>query len=120
GHGGCLTTAHATYPIDTLNRLETMALMGGVELPLAALRSQLASAVDIIVQTARLRDGHRLVTHITEVVGADPHDGYVIKDLFAGLPARPGGRKQVRFALEPTGVLPGCLGLIHSQGLDLP
>lgn len=119
GHGGCLTTVHATYPIDTLNRLETMALMGGVELPLTALRSQLASAVDVIVQTARMRDGSRKVTHISEVRGTDPVRGYSIKDLFAfdpdGLSESPPEHR-----LIPTGVLPDCFPLIRAQGLDLP
>jgi pilus assembly protein CpaF len=118
GHGGCLTTVHATYPIDTLNRLETMALMGGVDLPLTALRAQLASAVDIIVQTARMRDGRRLVTHISEVVGTDFSQGYRIKDLFTSEPTHVGSNQS--FALLPTGVPPECLPLIRAQGFDLP
>jgi pilus assembly protein CpaF len=120
GHGGCLTTVHATYPIDTLNRLETMALMGGVELPLTALRSQLASAVDVIVQTARLRDGSRKVTHISEVVGADPVHGYSIRDLFGFDPTLARKGPESSYRLVPTGVLPGCLPLLNSHGLDLP
>lgn len=120
GHGGCLTTVHATYPIDTLNRLETMALMSGVELPLVALRAQLASAVDIIVQTARLRDGRRQVTHITEVTGTDPVHGYRLKDLFASVAVKRPGSRPGHTELEPTGVLPDCLGLLRSHGLDLP
>lgn len=120
GHGGCLTTVHATYPIDTLNRLETMALMSGVELPLFALRSQLASAVDIVVQTARLHDGSRKVTHITEVVGADPHHGYRIKDLFAFDPTTIGSKSGPIHRLVPTGVLPDCLPLIRAHGFELP
>lgn len=120
GHGGCLTTVHATYPIDTLNRLETMALMSGVELPLVALRAQLASAVDIIVQTARLRDGRRQVTHITEVTGTDPVHGYRLKDLFASVPVKRPGNASPQSDLEPTGVLPDCLGLLRSHGCDLP
>jgi pilus assembly protein CpaF len=120
GHGGCLTTVHATYPIDTLNRLETMALMSGIELPLSALRSQLASAVDIIVQTARLRDGRRKVTHITEVVGVDPVHGYRIKDLFAFDPSPRGVGTEPDYLLIPTGVLPECLPLLRSNGYELP
>jgi pilus assembly protein CpaF len=119
GHGGCLTTVHATYPIDTLNRLETMALMGGVELPLVALRSQLASAVDIIVQTARLRDGRRKVTHITEVTGCDAQ-GYRIKDLFAFDPSSTSGGAKDDYRLIPTGVIPDCLPLLRMHGFDLP
>jgi pilus assembly protein CpaF len=120
GHGGCLATVHATYPIDTLNRLETLALMSGVELPLFALRSQLASAVDIVVQTARLRDGRRMVTHITEVVGADPQRGYAIKDIFVSMPGPKQPDGHIPCELLPTGVLPNCLPLLHAQGLDLP
>jgi pilus assembly protein CpaF len=120
GHGGCLTTVHATYPIDTLNRLETLALMGGVELPLSALRSQLASAVDVIVQTARLRCGRRMVTHLSEVVGTDEKHGYRIKDIFATAPARSRATGGAALELVPTGVLPDCLALIRAQGLDLP
>jgi pilus assembly protein CpaF len=120
GHGGCLTTVHATYPIDTLNRLETLALMGGVELPLHALRAQLASAVDIIVQTARMRDGCRRITHITEVLGADARHGYCLNDLFASCSARPLADGTVPNKLVPTGVLPGCIDIIRSHGLELP
>lgn len=120
GHGGCLATVHATYPIDTLNRLETLALMGGVELPLIALRAQLASAVDIIVQTARLRDGRRCVTHISEVIGTDPIHGYEISDLFATRPIRPRSDGSVPTELVPTGALPACIEVIRAHGLSLP
>jgi pilus assembly protein CpaF len=120
GHGGCLTTVHATYPIDTLNRLETLALMGGVELPLRALRAQLASAVDVIVQTARMRDGQRRVTHISEVVGTDTNCGYVIQDLFASRAARPRPDGSVPVELLPTGVQPGCVDVIRAHGFSLP
>jgi pilus assembly protein CpaF len=82
GHRGCLSTVHATYPIDTLNRLETMALMSNVDIPQQALRAQIASAVDIIVQTSRLPNGSRCVTHITEVVGYGSDMGYQLGDLF--------------------------------------
>jgi pilus assembly protein CpaF len=116
GHGGCLTTVHASYPIDTMNRLETMALMGGVELPLVALRSQLASAVDFIVQTSRLRDGSRKVTHLSEVIGVDPVHGYRLKNLFTFESISP----QQEPRLLPTGALPECLPLIRAQGFELP
>ncbi len=117
GHGGCLTTVHATYPRDTLNRLETLALMGGVELPQEALRAQLGSAVDIVVQTSRMRDGSRRVTHITEVLGSDPRAGYLLRDLFV---LTPGATPKSPQIFGPTGELPDCLELIHSHGLRLP
>lgn len=120
GHGGCLATVHATYPIDTLGRLETLALMGGVELPLTALRAQLASGVDIIVQTARMRDGRRRVTHITEVTGVDPAHGYRIADLFAARPLRPRSDGTVALELLPTGAMPACTDVIRAHGLMLP
>ncbi|HEX7603533.1 MAG TPA: CpaF family protein, partial [Polyangiaceae bacterium] len=71
GHGGCLSTLHATYPRDTLSRLEPMAMMSDVDMPLLAMRIQLASAVNIICQVGRLQDGSRKITHITEVLGFD-------------------------------------------------
>lgn len=120
GHGGCLTTVHASYPSDTLNRLETLAMMGGVELPLHALRAQLASAVDIVVQTARMRDGRRRVTHISEVLGGDPALGYRINDLFASCMRRQRGDGTVPVTLVPTGVIPRCIETIRAQGLRLP
>jgi pilus assembly protein CpaF len=120
GHGGCLATVHATYPSDTLNRLETLAMMGGVELPLLSLRAQLASAVDIVVQTARLRDGRRMVTHITEVAGVDAQRGYAIRDIFVSMPGPKRADGSIACELLPTGVLPNCLPLLHAQGLELP
>jgi len=67
GHGGCLSTVHASTPLDALRRLETLALFRGLDLPLVALRSQIASAVDVIVQVERCRDGRRQVQEIVEV-----------------------------------------------------
>jgi pilus assembly protein CpaF len=120
GHGGCLTTVHATYPIDTLNRLETLAMMSGVELPLHALRAQLASAVDIIVQTARMRDGRRRVTHISEVLSTDVNHGYRLNDLFDSRTLRPCADGTVPVELVPTGAVPGCIDVIRGQGLEFP
>ena len=96
GHGGCMSTVHATYPRDTLTRLETMALMSEVELPLAALRQQIASAVQIIVQVSRASDGSRGVTHITEVVGYDAAEGYQLRDLFLRTADPAGGQTELR------------------------
>jgi pilus assembly protein CpaF len=82
GHRGCLSTVHGTLPADTLSRLETMALMSDVEMPIPVLRSQLASAIDVIVQLARGEDGIRRVTHVAELAGFDDHNGYRIHRLF--------------------------------------
>ncbi len=82
GHRGCLSTVHATLPIDTLSRLETMALMSDVDVPLNVLRAQIASAVDFIVQVSRCSDGFRQVTYVSQILGHDGHAGYRIEHLF--------------------------------------
>ena len=82
GHRGCLSTVHATLPFDTLSRLETMALMSDVDVPLNVLRGQIASAIDTIVQVSRCADGSRCVTHVTEVLGYNQQSGYRINHLF--------------------------------------
>ena len=82
GHSGSLTTCHASTPSDALARLETMSLMAGLNMPIEALRSQLASAIDLIVQINRLHDGTRKVTHITQLIGQDESEKYVLEDLF--------------------------------------
>lgn len=82
GHRGCLSTVHGTLPLDTLGRLETMALMSDVRVPIPVLRAQIASAVDVVIQVARCEDGIRRVTHIAEVRGFDSEAGYRIESLF--------------------------------------
>ena len=121
GHGGCLGTLHATYPRDTLTRLETMAMMSDVNMPLTALRLQIASGVNLIVQVARAQDGSRKVTHITEVLGFDlATNRYQLRDLFVreyhGV--GPGGR--VLSELVPTGQIPEFAGSLREHGLELP
>lgn len=82
GHGGSMGTLHANTPADALNRLETMALMSKVELPLHALRSQVSSAIDLIVQMSRQIGGRRLVTHISEVLPLGDNGYYQLRDIF--------------------------------------
>ena len=81
GHDGSMTTGHANSPRDMLSRLETMVLMAGVDLPLRAIREQIASAVDLIVQQSRLKDGTRKIVNITEVQGMEG-DVIVMQDVF--------------------------------------
>ena len=88
GHAGCLSTVHASCPRDALARLETMALMADVELPLAALRSQLCSAVDLVVQVDRTREGKRVLTHVSRVCELDDQGRYVLSELYARRPPR--------------------------------
>jgi pilus assembly protein CpaF len=116
GHDGCLSTVHASHPRDALARLETLALLSNIAMPLPALRAQLASAVDIVVQTCRVRDGRRRITHVTEIIGCDELRGYQLRDLFTLTPAASGQPGP----LAPTGALPDCLDAIRSQGHDLP
>lgn len=116
GHDGCLSTIHASSPRDALARLETLAAMSELELPLAALRAQIGSAVDIVVQTSRGAGGRRRVTHISELIGATDPAGPRLRDLFA-LQADLGGCSG---PLAPTGALPDCLDAIRSHGHDLP
>jgi pilus assembly protein CpaF len=121
GHGGCMGTLHATYPRDTLTRLETMAMMSDVNLPLAALRLQIASGVNLIVQVTRAEDGERKVSHITEVVGFDVATGrYELRDLFV---REYRGRDEAgkgHSELLPTGRLPNFAPKLREHGFDLP
>jgi pilus assembly protein CpaF len=121
GHGGCLSTLHATYPKDTLSRLETMAMMSDLDMPLQALRIQLASAVNIIVQVGRLQDGSRKVTHITEVLGWDlPTETYQLKDIFVRNHHGLGQQGEVMSDLVPSGYIPRCVEQLREHGMDLP
>ncbi len=121
GHGGCLTTLHATYPRDALSRLETMAMMSDVSLPLVALRAQIASAINVVVQVARFRDGTRKITHVTEIAGFDLAQGsYQLRDLFLRRVSGIDPTGTVHSELSPTGALPLALEHIHAQGYDVP
>ena len=121
GHGGCMSTLHATYPRDTVSRLETMAMMSDVDMPLQAMRIQLASAVNIICQVSRLQDGSRKITHVTEVLGYDAERGqYQMQDIFARQYHGFDERGMIVSDLVPTGVLPRCLPQLHEHGVDLP
>ena len=101
GHGGSMGTLHANSPSDTMNRLETLALMSEVELPLHALRAQAASAIDLVIQMSRQIGGRRLVTHISEVGSLDADEGrYVLRDLFSLKRQETGGRMQLEWTGE--------------------
>ncbi len=118
GHDGSLTTVHANNPRDTIARLETLVLMAGMELPLKVVRSQIASAVDLIVQQARLRDGSRKVIYITEVQGMEG-DVVVLSDIFV---FRERGLEDERIVgdLEPTGIRPMFGPRLEAAGFRLP
>jgi pilus assembly protein CpaF len=121
GHGGCMSTLHATYPRDTTSRLETMAMMSDIEMPLTALRIQLASAVNIICQVSRLQDGSRKITHVTEVLGFDVERGqYQMQDIFVRQYQGFDERGMIVSDIVPSGILPRCLPQLHEHGVDLP
>jgi len=118
GHDGSLTTAHSNGPRDTLSRLETMVLMAGMDLPLRAIREQVASAVDLIVHQERMRDGSRRVTQITEVQGMEG-DVIVMQDIFA---FEHQGFEDGRILgrLKPTGIRPKFMPRIEQANITLP
>ncbi len=118
GHDGSLGTAHANSPADALRRLETMVLMAGENLPLRAIREQLASSLDLIVHVARLRDGSRKITCISEVGNIDDSGGVEIRDLFRfRMDAGEGDRIYGR--LEPTGEEPSVGEKLALSGVTL-
>jgi len=114
GHDGSLTTVHANSPRDTLARLETLVLMSGVDLPQRAIREQIASAIHLIVQQARLRDGSRRVTNITEVVGREG-DTITLQDVFLFEETGVDGNGRLQGKLSPTGIRPNAMAKIYSK-----
>lgn len=119
GHDGSLTTTHANSPRDTVARLETMVLMSGMELPLKAIRDQISSAIDIIVQQSRLRDGTRKITSITEVIGMEG-DIVSMQDIFVyetDGTVDTTGKFVGRF--RATGVRPHCVEKIRGNGVTV-
>ncbi len=121
GHGGCMGTLHATHPKDTLTRLETMCMMSDVDLPLTAMRQQIGSGVQLVVQVSRLQDGSRKVTHITEVLGFDlESQRYKLQDLFVRDYQGFDEAGRIVSDLVPTGILPSCMPQLHEHGVDLP
>jgi pilus assembly protein CpaF len=118
GHDGSMTTLHANTPRDALSRLETMTMMSGMELPLKVIREQIASAVDLIVQQSRLKDGSRKVTAITEVAGMEG-DTVVMTDIFKFEQTAISSDGQILGELKPTGIRPLFSQKLESAGFKL-
>ncbi|HRA48064.1 MAG TPA: CpaF family protein, partial [Thermomicrobiales bacterium] len=118
GHDGSMTTAHANSPRDTLSRLETMCLMAGMDLPVRAIREQIASAVDLIVQQDRLKDGTRKITNVTEVQGMEG-DVIVLQDIFTFQQTGVEGGKIVG-RMKPTGIRPKFISRFEVANIYLP
>jgi pilus assembly protein CpaF len=118
GHEGSMSTAHANTPRDTLARIETMYLMAGIDMPVRAIREQIASAIDMIVHQDRFRDGSRKVTHITDVQGMEG-DVIVMQDIFSFDQVGIEGGKVIG-QLKPTGIRPKFMEKIEAAGIRLP
>jgi pilus assembly protein CpaF len=118
GHEGSMTTAHSNSPRDTLSRIETMTLMAGMDLPIRAIREQIASALELVVHLERLRDGSRKVTHVTEIQGMEG-DIITMTDLFV---FEQTGFEEGRVIgrLRPTGLRPKFMDKIEASGIHLP
>ena len=118
GHDGSLTTAHANTPRDVLSRLETTVLMSGMDLPVRAIREQIASAVHLVVQQDRLRDGSRKITYLTEVAGMEG-EKITLQDIFKFQQTGVGEDGRVLGEHMPTGILPRFLNIIDAEGIEL-
>lgn len=119
GHDGSLTTAHANTPRDVLSRLETMVLMAGMELPVRAVRTQVSSAIDLILQQSRIRDGSRKITYITEVQGMEG-DTIILQDLFRYVQDYIDDRGKSVGHYESLGLMPNFMDKFKMNGIDLP
>jgi len=123
GHEGSLTTIHANSPRDALSRLETLVLTAGVELPLRAIREQISSAFDLLVQITRLVDGSRKISHITEVLRMES-EVITLQDIFHAKPpdensAAAGGTTRLLSPLLCTGLKPHFLDKLAAHGVAL-
>jgi pilus assembly protein CpaF len=120
GHEGSLTTVHCNTPRDALSRLETMVLMAGFDLPLRAIRAQIASAIDVVVHLDRFGDGSRRITHISEIQGMES-DTITMQDVFR-FEFATGGKESARSAgrLVTTGLRPRIADKLRDNGVDVP
>jgi pilus assembly protein CpaF len=124
GHEGSLTTIHANSPRDALSRVETLVLTAGVDLPLRAIREQIASAFDLLIQISRLVDGSRRVTHVSEVLGMES-DVVTLQDIFIAKPpdeehATAGNTTRLIGPLLCTGLKPHFLEKMATHGVAMP
>jgi pilus assembly protein CpaF len=118
GHDGSLTTGHANSPRDMLSRLETMVLMAGMDLPVRAIREQVASAVDVIIQQSRLRDGSRRITHITEVQGMEG-EIITLQDIYCFQQRGKDENDKIIGEFKATGIRPKFLEKLAEEGIAL-
>jgi pilus assembly protein CpaF len=119
GHDGSLSTGHANTPRDMLSRLETMVMMAGFDLPVRAIREQIAAAIDLIVQQARLKDGTRKITHITEVLGMEG-DTIVLQDLYLFKESGISTEGKIEGKFVSTGIRPKFTDQLELNGYTVP
>lgn len=119
GHDGSMTTLHANSPRDALSRLETLVLLAGVEIPAKAIRQQIASAIDTIVQIERLRDGSRRLTRVVEVIGME-EDTVTLQDIFQFRVTGTDPEGRIQGVFEPTGLRPRLLDRLFEMGIPVP
>ncbi|MFC4557607.1 CpaF family protein [Virgibacillus kekensis] len=119
GHDGSLATGHSNSPRDMVSRLETMVLMAGMELPIRAIREQIAGALDVIIQQSRLKDGTRRITNITEVQGMEG-DVIVLQDIFTFRQSGLDENGKIIGKLVPTGIRPKFYERMEYEGIHLP
>jgi pilus assembly protein CpaF len=119
GHDGSLTTVHANNPRDAISRIETLVSMSGFDLPLVALRKQIASAVHLVVQASRLQGGPRKVTYITEIVGMEG-ETLVMQDIFKFVQEGIDNNGKAVGHFMATGVRPKCIEHLESSGVKVP
>ncbi|RCK79977.1 MAG: Type II/IV secretion system ATP hydrolase TadA/VirB11/CpaF, TadA subfamily [Candidatus Ozemobacter sibiricus] len=119
GHDGSLTTGHANTPRDMLARLETMVLMAGMDLPVRAIREQIASAVHLIIQQSRLKDGSRKITYLTEIQGMEG-DKIVMQDIFRFEQTGVDAKGKILGRLKATGIRPKFASKFEEHGIHLP
>ncbi|MBV8083532.1 MAG: CpaF family protein [Chloroflexi bacterium] len=119
GHDGSLTTVHANSPRDALSRVENMVLMAGLDLPARAIREQVASALQLVIQLTRLRDGSRRVTHISEIVGMESGT-ITMQDIFLFRARGTDGNGRILGSIEPTGLRPHFAERFEQYGVKLP
>jgi pilus assembly protein CpaF len=119
GHEGSMTTLHANSPRDAVARMETMIMMSGFELPLKAMRQQISSAVDLIIQASRLQGGKRRITHITEVVGME-QDTVVMQDVFLYQKEGIDENGVARGKFVASGIRPNFMHRLEAAGVRLP
>jgi pilus assembly protein CpaF len=119
GHDGSLTTVHANSPRDALSRIETMVSMSGISFPMRALRAQMASAINVVIQVTRDEDGRRRVVSLQEINGMEG-EVVTMSEIFAFERTGVDAEGNVQGALRPTGVMPAFQRRLARRGIELP